>query len=132
MQIDSAVIVAGIMTVGTLVAGGYSVYAQLRRDKAAAEQQAKNDEEEASLSKKKFQKEIEDNLWEKTQIELEKMIRHIDKQDAQIQKQDATIKEQGGLIMQLRDRIKFIEEERDTWMRRALTAEGRRGTGRNL
>jgi len=44
----------------------------------------------------------------------------------------AQIDQQGALIMQLREQIRIIGLERDDWRERALAAERRRGTGRNL
>jgi len=69
----------------------------------------------------KLQEDIERDLWLRMKTEFSSM--------------QAQIDQQGALILQLRDRIRTLETERDDWMKRALDAEKRKGhtgTGRNL
>jgi hypothetical protein len=107
MQIDSAIIIILISTIGTLLGGGYAVFAQLKKDKAAG-----------NVELIRLQDEIERDLWIRMKEEFTTM--------------QAQIDQQGALIMQLREQIRIIGLERDDWRERALAAERRRGTGRNL
>lgn len=101
-----------IVTFGGIVAAYFVSRQQWRKDKVDAE-----GSREERLDKR------EADFWKRAEIadaENEKRIAALERKLAD---QDATIDQQGAEIMQLRDRIKMLESDRDHWKERALKAE---------
>lgn len=82
------------------------------------------------------QHQVDEALWQRTQQQLAKMSARIDaleksdeEKDAQISKLKAENALQKANMSEMAKRLKDLEQDRDHWKQRALTAEERRAKG---